>query len=56
MVQLKLVSNHQTTTEDSLSLAWSRAVLQWQIVFFYGIAAGAQMLAVSIEHQCDRLR
>jgi hypothetical protein len=52
---LKLVSNNQIT-EDSLPLAWQRAVLQWQAVFLYGIAAGVQMYAASFERQCDRLR
>jgi hypothetical protein len=54
---LKLVvTNNPVEGSDSLAITWTRAVLQWQIVFFYGIAAGAQMLAASIEHQCDRLR
>jgi hypothetical protein len=55
MVQLKLISNNQVV-DDNIAVAWSRAVLQWQAVLFYGIAAGAQIFAMTIERQCDRLR
>ena len=52
---LKLVSDREPV-RDTLSDAWLRAGLQWQIVWLRGYAAGLHAVADAVDAQLEKLR
>jgi hypothetical protein len=42
MSKLRLISSNQVVERPNLGEAWVRAVVQWQIVGLYAIAAGLE--------------